>query len=144
MKTSLIKALAMQLQASAILADELYQQAREEETSELVGGLSGVLDKIFGNAHRKDSTEQKAEDTTVSVEVGKDYEAAPVIKAPIEIIYDMLNDERFKLRSFSSIKDKTGLDQDEVLELLDDNDVDYIVLTKRNGRDEVVGLSSRN
>ncbi len=151
MKTSLIKALALSLHAAAIQADELYNQARNEEVGEVVGGLAEVLSQVFSgkrdNAEQAPDVQPAAPEAPVDVtstSKSSDAAQAPVIKAPIEIINDMLNDERFKLRSFTSIKEKTGLDKDAVIDLLDDNDVDYTVLTKRHSDEQVVGLTSRN
>jgi hypothetical protein len=56
----------------------------------------------------------------------------------------LLNDERYKLRSASSIEEKTGLDADQVEDLLYENDIDYVTRHKTSDGSLLFGLASRN
>ena len=61
----------------------------------------------------------------------------------IHCLMGMLEDERYTLRSLSSLAEKSGLYEAEVCRVLNDNYISFIVKTSRDGK-KLIGLASRN
>lgn len=64
---------------------------------------------------------------------------------PIDIVMDMLNDERFTLRTVSAVVGKAGLMNDAALyDLLNKFGIEYITKRKHRTHEPLIGLLTRN
>jgi hypothetical protein len=153
---ALVQAARHSAVASAKVLEVLEQSLVQGETESVLGGLVEALGKAHiikiggGEDKVSDSTANAGQASDVAQTTDTAQAAAPAVaedaataKAPIEILNEMLNGE-YDLRSVASMTQKTGLSRDAIIELLDDNDVDYVTKTRRSDRAELIGLSSRN
>lgn len=67
----------------------------------------------------------------------------PAVNVNLAHVLKELNHPDYKLRRLSKIAEKVGMDEDEVLDLLDDGNVDYVEKTKRGTGDTLIGLAAR-
>jgi hypothetical protein len=157
--TAQLKAVAMILNGVALLADIQYANAREDEQDEAIGEIKDLVGHIFGVKPEGEPADNKGEQPAQpEASVGEDATTgAPVAEAsvgsavaesapvsPLDQVLALLNDERYKLRSASSIEEKTGLDADQVEDLLYENDIDYVTRHKTSDGSLLFGLASRN
>jgi hypothetical protein len=155
--TAQLKAVAMILNGVALLADIQYADARDEEHDDEIDQIKGIVGQIFGVKPAGEPADNKgeqpaqpvAEPSTGSGEVNvgapvasSSAEAAP--KSTLEQVLELLKDERYKLRSADSIEEKTGLNADQVEDLLYENDVNYITRHKSSDGSLLFGLAERN
>jgi hypothetical protein len=147
---NVLEALVANLEASHRIAVELLQSAQDDATEQHLDAI-GSLVKAFGG--KKESAEAEtdaaktdttATETDTATQTSVD-EAAPV-KPTHEVLMEMLNDERYTLRTAKSLIEKSGFsgDADALAEYFDDNLVDVVRLNRRSDGAEVFGLADRN
>ena len=151
---SLAVALALSLKSAAIIAQQIVDTMQDADNERLGNQLSDVIGAIFdrrtgtvGSAAVTPTETPEAVPTFVAEAAPA---AAPVVEAnqppenPLQVITDMLNDPRYTLRSLSSLAEKSGLSEGDVIYELDNNDIDYVTRTKRGSGAKLIGLDSRN
>ena len=68
-------------------------------------------------------------------------QASTVSVSKLGTLLEMLNDPRWKLRTEAELDDHIG--GDSAVDLLKENDIDYVTLTRRSDQALLIGLSSR-
>jgi hypothetical protein len=110
---------------------------KEKPAAENTGTSAPVETAPVATAPAADaSTDPVVHETTAS--------AATDTQTPLDIVLGLLKDERYTLRSAKSLAEKSGLSVDEVEELLNDNDIEYVTKRKRGSGDLLIGLEERN
>lgn len=126
MNINLMQSVVSSLEAAYSTARVLLEQ--EENTNK----ISSVLERIAADVKSDIASKGEQPDAPVSA------------KAPIAIIMEMLEDSRYALRSEASLAEKAGVEVYEVKDILEHNDVDFVIRTKRGTGETLIGLADRN
>lgn len=143
MSTQLLEAAVLSLEATTLIIDQVLNEARREKNAKVKVVLDSVFKDLLGAMSDCAEKANTGEDEGKTGQTPAEAPPAPPAK-PIDIILEMLQDPRYTLRSFKSIEEKTGLDQEDVCQLLDAEGYEFVVKTKRDSDEQVVGLEARN
>lgn len=150
----LLVALVVGLQALQGIAETLADEAidvdeaqEKEKLLEIFGRIKADLAKHKQPDAAPCCPEADAASNNSEKEAAvEDYfyaEKDTAVTSSFDTVMNLLNDDRYTLRSFKSIQEATGLEQEDVCHLLNAEGIEFVVLHNRNG-DAVVGLESRN
>lgn len=140
--TKLLSALALSLTGLAQLAEYLEGEALVEDNKESCERISKLVAKF--RAEHGDTCKPAEVQNPSQAEVQSQDQAE--VQNPCEAeksLLEMLKDNRYTLRSFASIEEKTGLTSEAVSQFLEAEGIEFVV-KYTSASEPLVGLASRN
>ena len=138
---------------SFAMAFNVIQELDDEDTGDVANPLADLLNAIKADIlakrdkHSGDETPKETPEVTSTHQAQVETEQATVNDAATKLrkVLEALNDERYTLRTVKAVIEFAGLkDIHELQDIVNDNGLDVLNLTRSSDGAALVGLAERN